>query len=300
MSQTGREGARGGSPGQETAGTMAVIADQTGFALMRRYPTFRFADHAAYLRHTEAVLRSLAERHAYTSVALFDPVGFADWCEQEGLDPDSAASRSRYAGEIAVHGATVPYQGQPIRRLVHQLLAEHERWTAWELGTDLLAEAGSCPVCGDPMPHCAFQRAAATLGAILERAEPGTHHLVCSLVAESGPLTAALHVDLGAGGAVRLAEPDALVLCTVLAAGLATGGSAGLVLRSVARGPAGQAPGPEEVRGWSLHGGLLRALDEAEVRAAYRTDARTGEPLPPEPGVSYRDAPRIAPVRCGS
>jgi hypothetical protein len=284
---------------RETAGTVAVIPDEAGFALMRRYRTFRFTDHAAYLRHTEALLTSLSVSHGHTSVALFDPVGFADWCEREAVDPDSPASRARYAGEVAVHGATVPYEGEPLRRLVPRLLAERERWETWELCTDLLAEAGSCPVCGAPMPHCAFERAAGTLRALLECAEPGEHHLVCSLAAEDGPLTAALRAELAEEGPLRLPEPDALVLCTVLAAGLATTRPAGLVLRSTpAPGPASGPCAPERVCGWSLHHGVLRPLSEAEVFAAYCTDARTGRPVPPESGVDYRDAPGLPPVRC--
>jgi hypothetical protein len=275
---------------------VAVIPDESGFALMRRYRTFRFTDHASYLRHTEGLLASLTSRHGYTGVALFDPVGFAEWCERQALDPDSPASRARYAGEVAVHGATVPYEGQPIRRLVPRLLAEHERWRTWELGTELMAGAGDCPDCGTPVPRCAFGRAAGALRAVLEHAGPGTHHLVCSLAAEDGPLTAALHVEAdGEDGAVRLAEPDALVLCTVLAAALATGHPAGVVLRS-APGPE---PGePERVCGWSLHRGALRPLSEAEVFAAYCTDAHTGQPVPPERGVAYRDAPGLPPPRC--
>jgi hypothetical protein len=301
MAQAGRGAARRGArpggegPWPEVAGTVAVVPDEAGFALMRRrYRTFRFADHAAYLRHTEALLASLTSGHGYTSVALLDPVEFAEWCERERLDPDSAASRARYAGEIAAHGATLPYEGQPLERLVPRLLAEHQRWETWELGTDLLAGAGECPACGAPLPTCAFGRVAGTLRALLEEAGSGTHHLVCSLADEDGPLTAALHAEAAEGdGPVHLAEQDALVLCTVLAAGLATGRPVGLVMRTA---PAGG--GPERVCGWSLHEGALRPLSEAEVFAAYCTDALTGEPVPPETGVTYRDAPALPHPRC--
>ncbi|MGP3967748.1 hypothetical protein [Streptomyces sp. 6N223] len=297
-----RPGARAGDgPWREAAGTVAVIPDEAGFAMMRRrYRTFRFADHAAYLRHVEALLASLTGRQGYTSVALFDPVDFAEWCERERLDPDSADSRARYAGEIAVHGATVPYEGQPLGRLVPRLLAEHRRWEVWELGTDLLAGAGECPACGAPLPTCAFSRAAGTLRTLLEGAGPGTHHLVCSLAGEDGPLTAALRAQAEEDdGPVRLPEQDALVLCTVLAAALATARPVGLVLRTAP--PPGAAAGPgaaERVCGWSVHEGVLRPLGEAEVFAAYCTDALTGEPVPPEPGVSYRDAPSLPQPRC--
>jgi hypothetical protein len=278
---------------RETAGTVAVIADAGGFALMRRYATFRFADHRAYLRRTEGLLRSLAGRHGHTSVALFDPLGFAEFCAREGLDPDSAASRARYTAQIAARGATVPYAGQPLARLVPELLTEHLRRETWEVGTDLLAAAGSCPGCGAPQARCAFGRAAGLLAAVLERIGPGVHHLVCSLIAGTGPLTTALHAARGPGGSLDMAEPEALVLCTLLAVGLATGDPGGLVLRSPVPGGGG-----EEVRGWSLQGGRLRPLTEAQVFAAYCTDVRTGDPVPPEHGVAYRAAGELPSAGC--
>ncbi|ARQ71833.1 hypothetical protein [Streptomyces marincola] len=306
MAPTTRRARRADRFLRESAGTVAVIADAGGFAAMRRYATFRFTDHAGYLRQTELLLRSLAERHGHTSVALFDPEGFAEFCAREGLAADSQASRARYTAEVAARGATVPYEGQPIARLMPVLLAEHLRWETWETGTDLLAAAGSCPACDAPYSRCAFQRAAGLLAAVTERAGPGAHHLVCSLLVPSGPLTAALHVERGAGGALDMAEPDALVLCTLVAVGLATGEPGGLVLRSAPAGAGGGRPerpapgrqgepaGPvEEVRGWSLRGGRLRALSEGEVFAAYCTDVRTGEPVPPEPGVAYRAAEEL-------
>ncbi|WP_326600214.1 hypothetical protein [Streptomyces sp. NBC_01803] len=300
MAHTTRRGRRSADPWGEAAGTVAVVADETGFALMRRYASFRFTDHAGYLRRTEELLRSMSGRHGHTSVALFDPAGFAEFCEREGLPPDDSASRARYTAEVAARGATVPYEGQPLARLVPALLAETVRWETWELGTDLLAAAGSCPRCGAPMSRCAFQRAAGLLTEILQRAEPGTHHLVCSLIAETGPLMAALTAGRGEEGSLELPEPEALVLCTLLAVGVATGDPGGLVLRSRAGGAERGKPGGsgEQVRGWSLTGGRLRGLSEAEVFAAYCTDARTGEPVPPEHGVVYRGAEDVGPGRC--
>jgi hypothetical protein len=277
----------------ETAGTVGVIADPAAFALMRRYPTFAFRDHAGYLRRTEGHLRAVAGRHGHTSVALFDPAGFADYCAREGLEPDSPASRARYTADVAARGATVPYRGQPMSRLLPELLAEHLRWETWEAAGEVLAAAGTCPRCAAPQARCAFARAAAALAAVLAGLAPGTHRLVCSVSLAAGPLTAALSCVTGGDGALRVAEPEALVLCTVLGAGLATGEPGGLVLR--ARPGAGAA---EEVCGWSLREGRLRPLTEGEVFTAYCTDAHTGEPVPPEPGVAYRAAPPLPPPRC--
>ncbi|WP_052848903.1 hypothetical protein [Streptomyces avicenniae] len=302
--RAGRNGrGRGGGGGgrgtaarwQESAGTVAVVADEVAFRRMRRYPTFAHTDHAGYLRRTEALLRSLARRHGHTSVALFDPADYDEYCGQEGIDRDSPASRARYTAEIAARGATVPYDGQPLARLVPLLLTAHRRQETWGRAGDLLAASGPCADCGAPLARCAFQRAATLLTGVLERTGPGGHHLVASLLTGAGPFTAALRAEVGSDGGVRLADADALVLCTVLAAGLATDDPGGLVLRST---PADGGGAPEQVCGWSLRGGRLHALTEGEVFAAYCTDALTGDPVPPEPDVVYRAAPGIARPPC--
>lgn len=276
---------------REAASTVAVIPDEAGFALMRRYPSFRHPDHPSYLRRTEALLRSLARRHGHTEVALFDAPGYASYCARARLDPDRPASRARYGAELAARGPTLPYGGQPLGLLLPELLLGREREAAWERGTELLAAAGPCAGCGAPLSRCAFQRAAGTLSDLLRRSRPGHHHLVCSVVADA-PLTAALRVELGPEG-VRLAEPEALAWCTVLAAGLSGQRPGGLVQR---REPPGGAP--PEVRGWSLRAGRLWPLGEAQVFAAYCTHAHTREPVPPEPGVAYRAAPPLPTRSC--
>ncbi|RKN56751.1 hypothetical protein D7231_34595, partial [Streptomyces klenkii] len=140
---------------RESAAAVAVIPDAAGFALMRRYASFRHTDHAGYLRRTERLLRALAGRHGHTSVALFDPLGYAEFCEREGLDPDTPASRARYTARLASRGATVPYAGESLDLLLPALLAEHARRETWEAGTGLLAAAGACPDCGAPASRCA-------------------------------------------------------------------------------------------------------------------------------------------------
>ncbi|MFE1784186.1 hypothetical protein ACFW9F_16780, partial [Streptomyces sp. NPDC059506] len=117
---------------------------------------------------------------------------------------------------------------------------------------------------------------------------PGTHHLVCSVTTDGAPLTSALHIDNSRDEELRLGEADALVLTTVLAAGLATGAPGGVVMRSIRPGAR------DTVRGWALHDGWLRPLTEAEVFNAYCTDAATGEPVAPEPGVDHRAGIHIA------
>ncbi|KNB50338.1 hypothetical protein AC230_25030 [Streptomyces caatingaensis] len=266
---------------RETPSTVAVLADERDFAAMRRYPSFGFDDHPAYLRHVEGLLRALAARGTPTSVALFDPGEFADYCDRAGLDPDSPASRTRYIAEVAAAGGTVAYEGQPVARLLPRLVDEACRQATWEYATRLLARSG-CPACGDDPGREPFARALRALRAILEALGGGTHHLVCSVPTESGaPLVAVLGAHCDDTGGLRLDEPSALLFCTVLAASATTEHPGGIVVRS-------HRPGRQDtVRGWSLRRGRTRPLDEAQVFAAYCTDPVTGEPVPPEPGVAY-------------
>lgn len=270
---------------REAPSTVAVLGDVTDFATMRGYRSFfPFGDHRAYLDQTEAVLRSLTAQGVHVRVALFDPEAFAGFCTRRGIDPDRPTSRSRYVAEVAALGATVPYRGQAVDALLPQLQDAATRRATWDRATDRLSTVGGCPCCDQDLGVIAVRRAARAVTAVLDAAGPGTQHLVCSVSAGSAPLLATLLVERRPDEGLRLAEADALLLSTVLAAGLATDSPGGLVLRTTAPG----ATDPEILRGWRLEHGWLSALTEAEVFAAYCTDPRTGDPLAPEPGVEYR------------
>jgi hypothetical protein len=76
-------------------------------------------------------------------------------------------------------------------------------------------------------------------------------------------------------------------LNAVLLVAVATSGS---VTVRTSSGTLADNPGPTdqvEVRAYHLADGACYQLDEAELFAAYCTDALTGEPLPPEHGVIY-------------
>ncbi|MER7112535.1 hypothetical protein [Streptomyces sp. NPDC000229] len=47
------------------------------------------------------------------------------------------------------------------------------------------------------------------------------------------------------------------------------------------------------VLGWRLRDCTAHPLGRAEIFNAYCTDATTGEPIPPEPGTQYADAPPV-------
>ncbi|GAA5039847.1 hypothetical protein [Streptomyces siamensis] len=266
---------------REIAGTIGLLTDDEDFTAMRRYRTFAFDDHATYLRQVESLLRTLSAQGSHTTVALFDPEEYAEYCATSGLEPDTPASRTRFTAELAATGATVPYEGQPLDELVPTLVDEAVRKATWEYATTLLARIGACASCGVDIGRAAFARAARLLTRIIETAGPGHLHLVCSVSAAPETLVAALRADDEPDTASRVDESEALEFTSVLALGIATRSSGGLVMRTTAAGTT------DRVYGWRLRGERLEPLTAAEVFDAYCTDVDTGDLVSPESGVDY-------------
>ncbi|MEV7089276.1 hypothetical protein AB0O07_25870 [Streptomyces sp. NPDC093085] len=285
---------------REVPSTVGLLADERDFAAMRGYRTFTFDDHTAYLRQLDGLLRALAAQGVHTTVALFDPDEFAEYCARHGLDPDTPASRSRFTAAIPASGAALAYTGQPLDTLVPQLIDTAIRKATWEYATTLLTDLGTCADCGEDIGRASFDRASHILLRLLTAAGPGTHHLVCSVPAADDQLLAVLHADTtdstgntdttdgtppGEGtfleDAAVFDATEATEFVSVLAAGVALESGGGVVLRTSAPGT------PDRLHGWRLAAGDLVPLTAAEVFNAYCTDAETGDPLPPEPGAEY-------------
>jgi hypothetical protein len=270
---------------REAAGTVAVVPDRRALRTLRAHAPFPFDDHTVYLRRVESLLRSLEKQGLHVRVALFDPEAYTHYCAASRLDPGAAASRARWTAEVAASGVTLPVQGRPLAELLPLLRDHHARRAVRDRALDVVGRAAAD---GRGTGH--HDRAADALAQLLAAVGTGRHHMVCTVMVPGGPpLVAALTAERTRDGGLRLAEPDGLLLCAVLAAGLASGAPGGLVVRSRHPGEATTARAPREVvRGWSLHGDWLRPLTEAEVFAAYCTDPATGEPVPPEHGVLHR------------
>ncbi|HEY5836812.1 hypothetical protein [Streptomyces sp.] len=274
---------------------VGLLLSHEDFTAMTRYPSFPFEDYGRYLHHLDGLLRTLHSQGTQVAVTLFDPDGYGDYCATTRQPPDAAATRTRYVAEVTAARAAVPYTRQPLPALRAELAHAADRRATWERATDALMDAGLCPECGRDLATCAFDGASRTLLRVVEAVGPGTHHVVCSLPTDDGPpLLAAVHIEADTDGDIHLAEADALVLCTVMAAGSAITRPGGLVVRTT------DAAGAETVRGWSLRNGEPHPLSEAEVFAAYCTDAVTGEPVPPEPGVTYRAGAPLPPPLPGN
>ncbi|GGW76518.1 hypothetical protein [Streptomyces griseoloalbus] len=271
---------------REIVGTIGLLTDDHDFRAMRRYDSFVFDDHTTYLKHVEAVLRTRALQGSHTTVALFDPEDYADFCAKTGLDPDSHTSRTRFTAALASTGPTVPYEGQPLADLLPTLVDEAVRQATWEYATMLLARLGACASCGEDLGRAAFARASHLLVRILDTAPPGDRHLVCSVSGTAETLVAVLHADDTAGRS-ELDEAEALEFTTVLALGLATGSPGGLVMRISKPGT------PDRVHGWRLRAYGLDPLTAGEVFDAYCTDAESGDLIPPESNVDYCAPPDL-------
>jgi hypothetical protein len=267
---------------REIAGTIGLLTDEHDFtAMRRRYRTFAFDDHASYLQQVETLLRTLASQGSHTTVALFDPEEYAEFCAGNGLEPDAPSSRTRFTAELAATGATVPYEGQPLDDLVPDLVDEAVRQATWEYATTLLSRIGACASCGEDIGHAAFVRASDLLVRILHASGPGERHLVCSVSTAPETLVAVLRADDDPHGTPHLDEAEALEFTTVLALGIATQSVGGLVMRTSAPDTA------DRVYGWRLRGEGLEPLTAGEVFDAYCTDINSGDLVSPESGVDY-------------
>jgi len=272
---------------REIAGTIGLLTDDHDFTAMRRYRTFTFEDHTAYLQQVEALLRTLAAQGRHTMVALFDPQEYAEFCADSGLEPDASSSRTRFTAELAATGPTVLYEGQPLAELVPDLVDEAVRHATWQYATTVLAHLGDCASCGEDIGRAAFAHASRLLTRILDTASPGHRHLVCSVTAAPETLVAVLHADADPDGTTRLDETEALEFTTVLALGIATHGVGGLVMRTTAPDTS------DRVYGWRLRGERLEPLTAGEVFDAYCTDIESGDLVSPESGVDYCAPPDL-------
>jgi hypothetical protein len=272
---------------REVAGTIGLLTDEQDFTAMRRYRTFTFDDHTTYLQQVEGLLRTLAAQGTHTTVALFDPEEYAEFCAETGLEPDAPSSRTRYTAELAATGPSVPYEGQPLDDLVPELVDEAVRQATWQYATMLLAGIGTCASCGEDIGRAAFAHASELLTRILDTAGPGERHLVCSVSATPEPLVAVLWANETPEGTIRLDETEALEFTTVLAVGIATQCAGGLVMRTSAPNTA------DRVYGWRLRGEGLQPLTAGEVFDAYCTDVESGDLVSPESGVDYCTPPDL-------
>ncbi|WP_405594749.1 hypothetical protein [Streptomyces sp. NBC_01092] len=268
---------------------MGLLTDEHDFRAMRHYRTFAFADFATYLAAVEDLLRSRASQGAHTTVTLFDPEEYADFCTETGLAADSPSSRARFTAELTTTGPTLPYDGQPLADLIPTLVDEAVRQATWEYASTLLARLGACTCCGQDIGQTAFTRASGLLARILDTARPGHRHLVCSVSTAPETLVAVLHADTDPDGASQLDEAEALEFTTVLALGLATQRPGGLVIRTTTPST------PDQVYGWRLRAGDPEPLTAGEVFDAYCTDTDSGDPIPPESGVEYCVPPNLGP-----
>ncbi|MEU6260172.1 hypothetical protein ACFUEN_29800 [Streptomyces griseorubiginosus] len=275
---------------REMAGTIGLLTDRQDFAAMQAYRTFPFDDHEDYLNAVEALLQTRAAAGGHTTVALFDPQEYVEFCTDLGLEPDAPASRTRYTAELAATGPALPYEGQPLSELIPVLIDEAVRKVTWEFAATALARMGPCSVCGEDIGRAAYARATKLLAGILDAVGPGHHHLVCSVIARPETLAASLHADVKIEGRPRVDEGEALEFVTVLAFGIAKSSAGGFVIRASAPGAT------DRIYGWRMAGDRLEPLTAGEVFDAYHSGIGSGEVLRLESDVDYCEPPDLGDV----
>ncbi|MFF1724031.1 hypothetical protein [Streptomyces sviceus] len=271
---------------REIAGTIGLLADEQDFTAMRGYRTFVFDEYEPYLRQVEDLLRSRADEGSHTTVALFDPEEYAEFCADTGLAPDAPASRSRFTAEVAVTGTTLPYEGQPLAELARDLIDEAVRQVTQEYASEFLSHIGPCATCGKDIGRAALARASELLLCIFNAADPGDHQLVCRVSAVPETLVVGLRTD----GDLQLEETEALELTTVLAFGIAAHNAGGLVMRTSTSGM------NDRIYGWRLRGDGLQPFTAAEAFDAYRTHIEVGGVGVTETNVDYCEPPDLGEV----
>ncbi|MEU6511045.1 hypothetical protein [Streptomyces sp. NPDC046942] len=271
---------------REAASTIGLLTDEEDFTAMRQYRTFAFDNHTAYLQQVEDLLKTRAAQGGHTTVALFDPEEYAEFCAHGDLEPDAASSRSRFTAELAATGPAVLYEGQPLAELIPELMDRAVRQATWEYASAALAQLGACASCSEDIGRSAFAYASRVLTGILDTASAGRRHLVCSVSAAPEPLVVVLHADEEPDDRTAVDEADALEFATVLALAIATRSPGVLVMRTTTSGQ-------DRVYGWRIRGGRLEPLTAGEVFDAYCTDAESGNLISPESGVDYCAPPDL-------
>ncbi|MGW6689749.1 hypothetical protein, partial [Streptomyces sp. NPDC054961] len=158
---------------REAPSTVGLLADAGDFAAMRGYRSFTFDDHRDYLHHVDGLLRSLTAQGIHTTVALFDPGEYAEYCAEHGIDPDTPEGRTRFTAELAGTGAALPHAGRSVDELAPLLVEEAVRQATWEYAAGLLTAVGSCADCGEDIGTASLRRAADALDRLVGRAGPG-------------------------------------------------------------------------------------------------------------------------------
>ena len=255
---------------------------------MQRYAVFAFDDHRAYLRQMEGLLRALTAQGVHTTVALFDPAEYEEFCADTRHDPDTSRAAPAIRRRWQPRAPPLPTPASPSTSWSP---AHRRGGAAGHLGVRTPAASRPVPgdcAGGDDIARASFDRASAALPRRVEAAGAGLHHLVAAS-RRAAPRSSPCSRRRAGSGLPELAEPGALVFCTVLAGGIARHSPGGVVLRTTVPGITGHGPRLDAARrlAATAHrgGGVQRLLhgrrDRRTRPAGARRRYRAGSRLPP-------------------
>ncbi|MFF3787135.1 hypothetical protein [Streptomyces sp. NPDC001933] len=253
-----------------TPAIVAVITTPEHFEALRTYDILPFTDHTTYLTHIENLLRAHTARGQHTIAVLFDPEEYTDYCDEGNIDPAAPTSQGRYTAEAAATGTRLTYHGQDIAHLTNELHAQADQDDSYECARRILdlADLGPCPDCGDSSARTghALEKAMRLLIAILDRAGTGTHKVTTCIDAFGEKLIACVNAEQSTVDTpVRINEHEALQVAAILAAGIATHTTGGVILCT------STPDAPDRVFGWRLEHGDLTQPTAGEVFLAFGT-----------------------------
>ena len=229
---------------------------------------------------------SFCRQQLHTTVALFDPEEYAEFCAEHGPRPRHRRQPHPLHRGTRRHAAPPSRtSGQPSPTSSPTSIDEAVRHATWEYATTLLADLGAAPTAArtsaappstaPPEPADAHPR---------HGAGPGSHHLVCSVSAtpDSTPRRPPRRRRHATGATRPRRGRRRLEFATVLAVGIALESPGGLVMRTSAP------DAPDRLHGWRLHGdGLDPAHRGRGLRAPTAPTSTSGDLVSPESGVDY-------------
>ncbi|GAA1581494.1 hypothetical protein [Actinoplanes couchii] len=245
-----------------------MIADEATFRLLSEsYASFVWSpdQHEEYLDSHDGAVEKSRRAGGLLHLGRFDHDDYLDFCEADGLPPDSGASRSAYAVWCSETGMAKEWEGSVRDLLVSASLLD-------AVGSDVDAAVSAAGKVVDELTD------------LMLTAPPGSGSVTVTVSAPGDEVTTVVFPWEQARTELRVNRPFD-VLFAAVTAGVANGG--GLIVRLPTGVVLDGAVPQTRVLGWRLGHHDATEIPEAELFNAFCTDATTGDLLPPEFGTVY-------------
>ena len=220
-----------------------------------------FVSHTAYLMSFDVYCRSLRNLGRTLGFVLLNEE-FVDWCAKERRSVQDAGDA--YVAYVAGSMTLEPWDGSA---------ASFIQTMYWALELEDIDPE-------DDVAECMARD-------LLQEAVNAAYGPVHAVVGVFTSVPEFIELDLGSTQRGEWLVPRTEHVRAVLALAVAVVRGGSLVVRHDTPSVFGGMQMCQQVRGWSLRDYQISMLDEQKLFAMYCTDSKTGEPIPPEPGVRY-------------